>query len=480
MGADGVLALTGRRSKPKNSGSPGKPAASGGDRPVERPTDAARGGGRTSARDGSGPDWRTLHLWQIQPLRDLLVLAAVFGVFYLGYVLRTVTIPILIAMALAYLFEPIVAVITDRTLLTRSKIAGGIIVLAGAVVVVPAVLCAAFAVGDGYAFWTGNDVRPGFGTRLSQLTKSIETTASPVDEPGDAGGGGFFSSASGVKRERTEAAKKALTEMPERWVAISDGIVGAKGVVYIRDLIGFVRSSLAQPLAHWTLGGFVATVKSVFSIAMLAFGVCLTAFFFYFFCTSYGALLSFWEGLIPERKKGRVIELAKQMDRVIAGFIRGRVLVGVFLAVFYALGYMIIGVPAPLVLGPVVGLLSIVPYVSLIGVPVSIVLLWLGEPGQGLYDSAWFTIVAPIGVYAIGQVLDDYVLSPIIQRRATDMDTPSIVFASLAGGLLAGVYGLLLAIPAAACVKILLREVFWPRFRAWAEGRERDFLPIGE
>jgi predicted PurR-regulated permease PerM len=58
------------------------------------------------------------------------------------------------------------------------------------------------------------------------------------------------------------------------------------------------------------------------------------------------------------------------------------------------------------------------------------------------------------------------------------MDTPTIVFASLAGGALMGVYGLLIAIPLAACLKILLREIFWPRFKAWAEGRARDFLPI--
>jgi len=263
--------------------------------------------------------------------------------------------------------------------------------------------------------------------------------------------------------------------LPDRWGGVSDGIIYAKNLPYIGDLLVFLRSSIT----HWTLGGVKATFQTFMSVGMLIFGACLTAFFFYFFCTSYGALLSFWEGLIPERKKGRIIDLAQQMDRVIAGFIRGRVLVGAFLAVFYGLGYMILGVPAALILGPVVGLLSIVPYVSLIGVPVSITLLWL-EPGQALVDHGWFTVIAPIAVYGIGQILDDYVLSPIIQRRATDMDTPSIVFASLAGGLLAGVYGLLLAIPAAACMKILLREVFWPRFRAWAEGKERDFLPIGE
>ncbi len=59
------------------------------------------------------------------------------------------------------------------------------------------------------------------------------------------------------------------------------------------------------------------------------------------------------------------------------------------------------------------------------------------------------------------------------------MDTPTILFASIAGGALMGVYGLLLAIPVAACLKILLRELFWPRFKAWSEGEEKDFLPIG-
>ena len=68
--------------------------------------------------------------------------------------------------------------------------------------------------------------------------------------------------------------------------------------------------------------------------------------------------------------------------------------------------------------------------------------------------------------------------TPMIQGRSTGMDTPTILFASLAGGALFGVFGLLIAIPIAACLKILVQEVFWPRFKAWAEGREKDFLPI--
>jgi predicted PurR-regulated permease PerM len=91
----------------------------------------------------------------------------------------------------------------------------------------------------------------------------------------------------------------------------------------------------------------------------------------------------------------------------------------------------------------------------------------------------WGILLWPTVVYGIGQTLDDWVLTPMIQGKATDLDPVSIVVAVLAGGSLAGVYGMLLAVPAAACVKILIRELVMPRVRAWSEGRARDPLPGG-
>ena len=60
------------------------------------------------AKVAGGPDWPRLHLWQIQPLRDALILLAVIGLLYLGSVLSIVTVPLLLALLLAYLFEPLV------------------------------------------------------------------------------------------------------------------------------------------------------------------------------------------------------------------------------------------------------------------------------------------------------------------------------------------------------------------------------------
>jgi predicted PurR-regulated permease PerM len=52
--------------------------------------------------------------------------------------------------------------------------------------------------------------------------------------------------------------------------------------------------------------------------------------------------------------------------------------------------------------------------------------------------------------------------------------------AILAGGSIAGIYGMLLAVPAAACIKILLKEVLMPRIHEWTEGRASDPLPGGD
>jgi predicted PurR-regulated permease PerM len=228
-----------------------------------------------------------------------------------------------------------------------------------------------------------------------------------------------------------------------------------------------------------SLGADAVTVgvRAATALGLTLFGAFLTAIFFFFFCTGYGRLLEFWEQLIPERRKWRVFHLLHQMDRVIAAFVRGRLTIAVVLMVYYSVAYWIAGVPAPLVVGTVIGAAVLIPYFASVSMPVVALLLWLG-PNEGFRAEWWWILGAPVVIFAIAQVVDDYILNPIIQGKATDMNTPAILFASIAGGVLAGFYGLLLAIPVAACIKILLREVFWPKFRAWAKGQESDFLPV--
>lgn len=476
---------------------------------------AMSGPRRDNARAGetAGPDWSRLRLWQIQPVRDALVILAVVGVVYLGYVCRVVTVPMLLALALAYLFEPLVAWATGRvSWLSRQGAALAIILLVGALVVVPVTIGAGFAVVQGatlaaaVASNTGNLVASvqgataeerraaraklppslrDVGEWFGELRTDVETYREQKERRREAEAERLLRERAAADSDRGAGATAAeaepplpeVVEIPEWKEQLYQGLDWS--ILWLRNNAESLARSIGQQAIGTGAQAIGALVSGVQRVGFLLFTGCLTAFFFFFFCTGYGRVLEFWEGLIPERKKGRVIDLVRQMDRVIAGFVRGRLTICAILAVYMTLAYWFIGVPMPLVLGPVIGLLFIVPFVHVIGVPVAIVLMAI-EPGGASWQQHWWWIVfAPVGVYMGAQLLDDYILSPTIQGKATGMDTPTILFASFAGGALAGVYGLLLAIPVAACIKILLKEVFWPRFRAWGQGKERDFLPIG-
>jgi predicted PurR-regulated permease PerM len=247
---------------------------------------------------------------------------------------------------------------------------------------------------------------------------------------------------------------------------------------WLRTNMPTVRRWLAGSVIGSGADAFTALWGILISVFYLGFVLFLTLFFFFFMCTAWGGVKARLTSLIPEKNKARVIDIVSKMDRVIAAFIRGRLTISAILCVLFTFGFWLIGVPAPLVVGVIVGVLSLVPYLALLGVPVAIILMWL-NPSETPWQTEWWWVVgAPAVLYWIVQATDDYIWTPLIQGKATGMDTPTILFAVLAGASLAGFYGVMVAIPFAACVKILLKEVFWPRFEAWAKGQSRDFLPI--
>lgn len=441
----------------------------------------------TDPASQTNPDWSTLHLWQIQPLRDTLVLLAVFGLLWLGYMLSAVTAPILLALTLAYLFEPVLAWLCRLPWLNRPAAALVIIIASAIAIVAPLTLAISFGLVQGVQATENltnrivmlrqsvdepdnqefyNSLPTGAWRQVRDYFVSIDHrdgAQSDAGPPGDTSRGPAATPMAeadrAIDRLKRQAATWALTWLREN----SDGIAKEVGKRILGAGAGAVKG----------------IISAVTSVGYLLFASLLTAFFFFFFSSSFGKVSDFWKKLIPDRHREHVVYLVGRMDRVIAAFVRGRITIALILAAVYTLCYWIIGVPAPLIFGPLVGLVSLAPYMSgVLGIPGAMILMLL-SPSQAEWQTNWWWIVfAPVGVLLIGQILDDYVLTPIIQGKGTDMDMPTILFASVAGGVLGGFYGVLLAIPVAACLKILIAEVVWPKFQDWSEGRARDPLPI--
>jgi predicted PurR-regulated permease PerM len=241
----------------------------------------------------------------------------------------------------------------------------------------------------------------------------------------------------------------------------------------------------AKKFGASALGVVGAGAKQVWGLVLgsieLGLLVFLVPFYFFYFATTYPRVLRFGEDFIPDHNRDRIEHLIREMDRAVAGFVRGRLVISAILGTIFAIGWLIVGVPYSLALGLLVGVFCAVPYLSVIGVPVAVTLLAVDQ--FSLPESErmvwWGIVVWPTAVYMVGQTLDDWVLTPLIQGKVTNLNPVAIVVAVLAGGTLAGIYGMLLAVPAAACVKIILSEVVMPRIQAWRKGRAVDPLPVG-
>ncbi|MCA9294678.1 MAG: AI-2E family transporter [Phycisphaerales bacterium] len=423
------------------------------------------------------PEWWTKHLWQIQPVRDVLVLLAVFGLLVLGAKLSLVTVPLLLAATLAYLFEPIVQRLTRVNWISRPGAAISIIATVVIVIVLPLAIAGVFAIDQGIRAGisvatnaqrvnqaiTWHDDGTGYHDEaLADLPPIWQRAAEYARVPHDP--------ETGLATEADDPPMRRIVRRVIEWAQQQAG----GWLALAEEKPGDVGAKVAGTGANIIKRAF-ALIKSTGVVVFVAF---LTAFFFFFISAGYAKFVAFIRSLLPDKHKAVVFDIAGKIDRVIAGFIRGRITIMVIQMIVFTIGYFLIGAPAALLLGIGVGVLSIVPYLALIGIPVSIALMFL-DPPSGFRGAWWWMIIAPIAVYQLGQMLDDYVLTPRIQGKTTDLDTPTVLFASIAGGILAGVYGLLIAIPLAASIKIIVRDVLWPRFKAWTEGREKDPLPIG-
>lgn len=402
-------------------------------------------------------DWKDRHLWQIQPVRDVLFVLAIFAVIVLGGVLSLLTVPLLLALLFAYLFDPVITRLTGIggvNWFNRSFATGTVIAAVVFIVVIPLTIGLAFGVLQAI------ELLSVLGDNAANLQRAL--TASDTDQKMRAVArlDGLWQS---IYEELQETEKDSLFNTLVRdvtsWISENRSQVGQQAVRTLREAVTLVVSFLA-------------------GLGALVFQAFLTAFFFFFISVNYRRVLDFFEKLIPSRNRKRTLELVEQFDAVVAAFVRGRLTIALIQSLFFTIGYSIVGVPAAVLVGIGSGIVSIVPYLSLVSLPVAIGLIYIDPPSGFRGEYHLWMIAGPIVVYQIAQLMDDYVLTPVIQGKGTNLDTPTVLFASIAGGILAGVYGLLIAIPVAACIKILIREALWPRIEDWIEGRAKDPLPI--
>lgn len=192
-------------------------------------------------------------------------------------------------------------------------------------------------------------------------------------------------------------------------------------------------------------------ISSGFALVNLLSLLLITPVVAFYMLRDWHTFLNKVDDLLPENYKCTIRCLAKRIDRILAGFIRGQLSVCVLLGLFYSIGLLIVGLDLGVVVGFIAGLISFIPYVgSIVGFVLSMGIAF------AQFDS-WAPIAQVVAVFVVGQFIEGNFLTPKLVGENVGLHPVWVMFALLAGGVLLGFLGLMIAVPVAAIIGVLVR-----------------------
>jgi len=171
--------------------------------------------------------------------------------------------------------------------------------------------------------------------------------------------------------------------------------------------------------------------------------------------------------LMPPRHRNEISYVSGEVGTALGSFVRGQLLVSLIVGVASSLGMWAIDLPFWLLIGIIAGFLNLIPFVGPVvgGALAALVALLNSDPWQAVW-----AVLIMIAV----QQLDNHLITPMIQRARVNLSPLVIVLALIVGGALAGLLGVLVAIPATAAMRIVVGHLWRTRIlgQSWKEAGE--------
>lgn len=202
----------------------------------------------------------------------------------------------------------------------------------------------------------------------------------------------------------------------------------------------------------WRAVGASVRVGGTAILGWVAILVLIPVVLFYLLL-DWHAILERLKSAVPRRWIGKTVDMAREVDALLAQYLRGQLLVMLILAVYYSITLMIAGFEVALPIGIVTGLLVFVPYVGFgLGLILALIAAVLQFSGlEGLISVAV--------IYGFGQVLEGFFLTPRLVGERIGLHPLAVIFALLAFAQLFGFVGVLLALPASAILMVVLKHL---------------------
>lgn len=196
--------------------------------------------------------------------------------------------------------------------------------------------------------------------------------------------------------------------------------------------------------------------------AMISLGVFLTFLLvvLFYMLLDFTAFKRSCLGVFPSGWRPRILGFAQELDRQLGGFLRGQFTVCVCVGCMVSFFLILLRVPFALLIGMTAGLFNFVPYLGPamgIGPAILLTLFEYFDPQQA---SSWVTmkLILVMGSFMLVQALDGTIISPKIMARTVDVQPLVVIAALMLGGGIAGVVGMVLALPVYCFLRVLMGE----------------------
>lgn len=331
--------------------------------------------------------------WLVRTTITIVVLVALY---LLIRRLSGVLLPFLISFVVAYMLAPIVNFFQHKCRL-KSRVLSVVITILLVVGVLTGVVAA---------------VVPAISRQATSLSQSVKTYVSQWD------GSEYFSPRTNERLEQIIQSLDIKTLLQSEEVQ-----QGIKKVIPI--------------LGDWISSG----VNAILSLAVVF--VCLM--YIIFLLIDYEKISTNWHKYLPERFRGSIVMLMRDLDRNMNAYFRGQALVAAINGILFAIGFQIIGLPMGIGLGIMIGVLNLVPYMQILGAfpAVLLGLIQAAETARPL----WVVLLCIAAVFIFVQIVENMVLVPTIMGNVTGMGPAWILLSLSVWGSLLGFVGMIIALP---------------------------------
>lgn len=207
-----------------------------------------------------------------------------------------------------------------------------------------------------------------------------------------------------------------------------------------------------RALEEWLLNILTRVPQLTTNLARGLFNVFLILILTFYFLKDFNVVKEGLFRIIPHKSKQQVRKILHEIDHSLGSYIRGQLLICSIVGVSTYLGLLFLGVDFALILGIVAGITNIIPYFGpFIGAIPAVLVALLKSPLLALKVAVVITLI---------QQIESHLIAPQVLGRSMGMHPLIVIFTLIAGGQFFGILGMILAVPVAAVIRILLRNLF--------------------